>query len=369
MPPSAPADYRAALRRAASRSDGPGCRSALTARCKLREASAASDLTIVLSTSICRVPAAAQVARTVRCLRSMRAHDALARCRCLVVFDCLPTPEEIVELTANDMGKWAKAWMDPAQCADYRAYCAALQALAAQGKLGAHTELVFLESFQHLVGTVRRGVALATTKYALVTQHDLVLAPPCRLRLGAVLPALQKGAAKYVLLGRDAARSVRTRSHFHFEPDLDRALPGGSTKDRLTAVVGFSDQTHFVDLKWYAKAVLATVPAGARTCMEHHTHKAMKDAYGQGGPHQGTYLLGGMDDDPAVRDVVHGALASDDAWLALPAPESEWMHYVNGDGAHALVAGRAQHDATDGLGMVGAGEKVGAWERRTLWAS
>ena len=45
------------------------------------------------------------------------------------------------------------------------------------------------------------------------------------------------------------------------------------------------------------------------------------------------------------------------------------MHYANGDGAHALVAGRAQHDATDGLGMVGAGEKVGAWERRTLWAS
>ena len=297
------------------------------------------ELTIAVSTSASRLPPAEQTAHLCAALQSL--HEFAPCCRKLLIFDALPTPSDVQTLCDEDRTKWSDAWRrDEA----YREYTAAVQTEVAQR--WPLVEMVQLPRFGHLTGSVRAALDAATTPWLLLTQHDLVLDAAI---IGGAWPgireALQSGAARYVVCGRDAHASVRSQSHWHFEPSLDCAFGGCC---RATSVVGFSDQTHFVDASWYRRSVLDRIPPQRRTCMEHVVHEAMREAWAAGGDHERTFALGAAEDLPTVRDLVHGQVDANDAWLGAPHEESEWRKFYvdGGEDGSTLRRMRAQLDLT-----------------------
>lgn len=70
--------------------------------------------------------------------------------------------------------------------------------------------------------------------------------------------------------------------------------------------------------------MLGLIAPERRTCMEHVIHELMRDAYSEGGEHERTFLLGGMDAPPLLVDLVHGQLGAQ-RWLKAPHRESEWL--------------------------------------------
>ena len=281
-------------------------------------------LTIVISTSASRLDAEEQAEHTCAVLDSFAACEPLHGARKILVFDAVPTAAEAEELSTDDGGKWREAWRRQGA---YDAYCSALQGAKASG--GARwegVEMMWLPSHAHLVGSVRAALGTACTPWALITQHDLVIdAGQVARAWPGIWQALQEQLAHCITLNRDSHAAVRAASYWHFEPALDLRL-GNSCS--LTAVVGFSDQSHFVDLKWYRSAVLGLITAERRTCMEHVVHGAMRAAWMKGGEHSRTFLLGRRDGPPAVHDLVHGAINALDQWGELPHLVSEWRKYV-----------------------------------------
>lgn len=318
-------------------------------RCRLE-----NDIVIVVSTSSSRLPAAVQAAHTRQVLHSIAACTPLSKARVVLVFDALPTQAETAELETKDSQKWRAAWK---RRKDYQQYCDALRAEhSSRARCWHNVQLLQLRSFGHLVGTVRAALEMSKAQFALVLQHDLALDSEAVAQAWPTIrEALCTERANCVTLNRDAHASVRSKAFWRFEPELNlKPLRDGP---ELTAVVGFSDQAHFCNVAWYRSAVLGCIPPEQRTCMEHRVHQHMKDRRLLGCPHAKTFLLGGMRDDPALVDLMHGQISSEDGWLAAPHPDSEWRaFYVDGaaDGGdelrllHMLARGRAKRDRADG---------------------
>ena len=288
----------------------------------------AQELTIVMSTSITKhTPSVEPV---VAALESLQANLALRWCRKLLVFDKVPSREEIDEMRRDPKiyhhvcrgGKWEQMWNDGRE--SYDAYKAALQSMKDDDHPALHnTELVFLEEFGHLFGTVKRGFSHVQTRYVLVTQHDLRLGGHfVAADVQLILEALNAGLAKYVLLNRDTNSSVRTKAYFRLTPERDVHLDAPKTPSglHLTAMQGFSDQTHFVDAEWYRKEVIASIPREKQlTCMEHLLHDRWKES-----PERLlTFLYGGVQEGPFVLDLIYGSQVYDvqgHLWKLPPPP-------------------------------------------------
>ena len=137
-----------------------------------------------------------------------------------------------------------------------------------------------------------------------------------------ILETLNAGLAKYVLLNRDTNSSVRTKSNFRLTPERDMHHDAPKTPSglHLTAMEGISDRTHFVDVEWYRKEVIASIPREKQlTCMEHLLHDRGKES-----PERLlTILHGGVQEDSFVFDLIHGSQVNDvqgHLWKLPPPP-------------------------------------------------
>ena len=289
------------------------------------------EVTVVISTSASRLPAATQVDHMLQVLESLAACEPLRHAPKLLVFDALPSDKDVATLCEDDRSKWASAWQAREE---YQQYCDTLSQLhAAGGQPWNGVQLKWMAKHGHLVGTVRQALAAVQTKYLLITQHDLVIdAARLTAYWAAAMHWLGSGTANYILLNRDAHCSVRPQSYFSFEPELDISKDTDQGQCTLTAVVGFSDQTHLVSAEWYSRSVLGRIPVERRTCMEHVVHNEMRDAWQSGGSHEKTFLLGGSTAEPLVRDLVHGQISAKDCWTEVPLTESEWRQFCVDEG-------------------------------------
>lgn len=275
----------------------------------------ATELTVVVSTSVSRFTPSTDT--PLAALESLQANVALRWCRKLLVFDKVPSQEEIARLQQsaeafNEVvrgGKWLSTWS--AKRDDYEEYCATLRAMKeANHPALFNVELVFLPHFGHLFGTVREGLRRTETPFVFITQHDLRLSGKfVAADVQGILEALHGGEARYVNLNRDVNSSARTTGYF-------RLLPSHSRRDQtrqplglnLTAVAGFSDQAHFAGAAWYRQEVVEAIPpAQSLTCMEHLLHERWKES----DEWRSTFLYGGPDDGPFVLDLVYGLQAYD----------------------------------------------------------
>lgn len=268
--------------------------------------SLASNLTVVMSTSVGEFTPATD--RLIAALESVQANLALRWCKKLLVFDKVPSKDQI-DAMKTDRGyyrevvrgaKWEKMWNEKRE--DYDVYCDSVRKLHENNHPALfRTELIFLEDFGHLQGTVQRAFKDVDTAYTFVTQHDLRLGGKFEAAdVQSVVEALHRGYASYILLNRDVNSAPRTRVYFNM--DLDAPLPDLPLGLHLTPVAGFSDQAHFVDSEWYRQEVLGAIPVGSeRTCMEHVLHDSFKKC-----SDKGTFLFGGLGDGPYVYDLIHG---------------------------------------------------------------
>lgn len=270
----------------------------------------ARELTVIISTSVGEFTPSTD--KVVAALESLQANVALRWCRKILVFDRVPSRGELEALKRNRKAycddvkglKWEKLWSEKREA--YDEYCETLRSMQEAGHPAMFkVELVFLEKFGHLFGTVKQALEMVATSYILVTQHDLRLAP----RIAAadvqnILEALHSGGAKYVVLNRDVNSAPRTEGYF-------RIVHGSSLRDEtkrpagltLTAIAGFSDQTHFATTSWYRREVISAIaPERQLTCMEHVLHEWWKADE----EWRGTFLYGGRDEGPFVYDTIHG---------------------------------------------------------------
>mmetsp|Transcript_6195 Transcript_6195/g.14599 ORF Transcript_6195/g.14599 Transcript_6195/m.14599 type:complete len:319 (-) Transcript_6195:49-1005(-) len=285
----------------------------------------ATELTVIISTSVSNFTPSTET--PVGVLESLQANVALRWCRKLLVFDKVPSNEEIEELrqdakTYHEVArgaKWAAAWNTKREA--YEEYCATMRAMKEAKDPALHNvELIFLPRFGHLFGTVAEALEQVCTPFIFVTQHDLRLSGKfVAADVQGVLEALHKGAANYVNLNRDVNSSDRTRGYFRLLPDM--SVKDEARRLSLTAVAGFSDQAHFARAKWYQMEVAGAIrPEERLTCMEHVLHEGWKD----GGKWRGTFLYGGLDDGPFVIDLIYGLQVYDRGGklLRLPPPPS-----------------------------------------------
>jgi hypothetical protein len=253
-------------------------------------------------------------------LESLHDNVALHWCRKFLVFDKVPTQAEIQELRRDTKKfnqvargpKWVKMWTEKRQA--YTEYCKTLTAMKEEKHPALfNVELVFLEDFGHLFGTVReafQGETSVSTPYVLVTQHDLKLARTfVAADVQRVLEALS-GSAKYIVLNRDANSGDRSLRHFRIENETERSDTDAGPL--LTAICGFSDQTHFARTDWYKAEVIEEITKmlggdEQLTCMEHILHEPWKER-----PSDGKFLYGGLNDGPYVHDFIHGMQVLDE---------------------------------------------------------
>lgn len=282
----------------------------------------ARELTVVVSTSVGELTPSTEP--VVACLQSLQDNVALRWCRKLLVFDCLPTEAQLQILMTDRKRytevvrgpKWRRHWERPEL---YEQYCKAVKEMKAAGHPAFfNVELIFLESFGHLFGTIKTAFQMIRTPYVFVTQHDLRLGGHfVAADVQRTVEALSTGRAKYVVLNRDTNSGPRTKVHFRLLPE--RALQSDNLN--LTAIAGFSDQAHFVDAEWYRQEVVEAIqPEIELTCMEHVLHEPWKNRE----QWMGTFLYGGADDGPYVLDLVHGVqvYSSTGVLSGLPPPPS-----------------------------------------------
>lgn len=261
----------------------------------------AKDLTVVMSTSISNFAPSTDI--PLKALESLQANVALRWCRKLLVFDAVPSPEEIHEMQRDKRSfsevvrgkKWLDMWN--AKRGDYHEYCELFRELDKRNHPALfNVQLVFLPRFGHLYGTVQTALSILKTPYVFITQHDLRISPKfVAADVQHILAALDGEVARYVLLNRDVNSSARTRGYFKLA-HLDVA-------NNFTAMAGFSDQAHFAQTNWYRREVLEAIEANERlTCMEHVLH----DRWRESGEWHGTVLYGGLNEGPFVYDLVYG---------------------------------------------------------------
>jgi hypothetical protein len=201
----------------------------------------AHELTMIISTSASRFGAHEQMEQLCLVLDSLQ--QLAPDCRKVLVFDALPKPGEVGHLPEADREKWQEAWT---RANAYREYCAMLWTTPDRWK---GLSMRRIQAFGHLIGTVREALAVVTTPWAFITQHDLVTdAAIVGHEWLGIREALATGAANYIQCGRDSHASFRSRNHWRFVPELDRCFSHATC--HLTAAVGFSDQSHFVNVDW-----------------------------------------------------------------------------------------------------------------------
>jgi len=271
----------------------------------------ARELTVIMSTSVGDFTPSTD--KVVTALDSLQANIALRWCRKILVFDQVPSVQELEILRRSDERryredmkgpKWEKMWNDKREV--YGDYCQRLRDMKENNHPALfNVELIFLQGFGHLLGTVHRALEAVTTEYIFITQHDLRLAPRfVAADVQNVLDVLQQGVARYVLLNRDVNSGPRTKTYFDMCPEQSWEDTGkASAGIRLTGMAGFSDQAHFAEADWYRREVVHAIPPERQlTCMEHVLH----DIWKQDSEWRRTFLYGGPDDGPYVYDLVHG---------------------------------------------------------------
>jgi len=275
------------------------------------------ELTVIMSTSVGDfTPSTGPV---IAALESLQANVALRWCRKILVFDKVPSQEEIEELKKDPKlfhyvargGKWQNMWNQKRE--DYEEYCATLRAMKeADHPALFNTDLIFLEKFGHLFGTVKRAFEHLMTRFVFLTQHDLRLGGHfIAADVQVILEALDGGEVKYVVLNRDVNSSVRTKAYFRLIPEKSVDSEENEQTSfglNLTAMAGYSDQAHFAETAWYRREVCEAIrPDQQLTCMEHVLHDRWKDS----DIWKSTFLYGGLDMGPFVFDLVYGAQAYD----------------------------------------------------------
>eukprot|EP00930_Biecheleria_cincta_P034419 TRINITY_DN23793_c0_g1_i1.p1 TRINITY_DN23793_c0_g1~~TRINITY_DN23793_c0_g1_i1.p1 ORF type:complete len:512 (+),score=101.77 TRINITY_DN23793_c0_g1_i1:69-1604(+) len=270
-----------------------------------------SSLTIVISTSPSVQHCNSQLLLEV--LGSLQKQPAFARCRKVLVFDAQPSTVPDSSLVSSSGKGWvpeAAAQDSGASLADaYKRYQEDLRLAADRGELAMQgVEMLFLQEWGHLVGTVRHALEQVSTPFVLLHQHDLILGDA--LSDSHVLEALKLLAARRancILLNRDvnfAGRSTQyLQAPFH-RPELWRRFARqhfleGSLS--LTPFVGYSDQTQLVRADWLRDRVIRMV-GSRKCCMEFTIHELFIRGWMHEQVWERTYLLGGMEEGPWVYD-------------------------------------------------------------------
>ena len=135
-----------------------------------------ANLTIIISTSVGDfTPDTAPVIAT---LASLQDNVVLHWCRKLLVFDKVPSQNEIRDMR-KDPGayenivkgdKWAKLWIEKHQA--YLEYCTTLRMMKKENHPALfNVELIFLQEFGHLFGTVRKAFEYVNTRFVLSLIH------------------------------------------------------------------------------------------------------------------------------------------------------------------------------------------------------
>lgn len=281
----------------------------------------AQELTVIVSTSVGDwTPSTKPV---LQALESLQSNVAFHHCRKLLVFDSVPTQDEMNHMKLDQKfwrdvvrgHKWQGMWNAKRQ--DYAEYCQALSKMKAEGHPALYkVDLIFLKKFGHLFGTVKEALNHVKTPFIFLHQHDLRLNGNfVASDVQHVLDELDHGKAKYVVLNRDVNKALRCKTYFNMVPEEDvdytSSAPNGFA---MTAMAGYSDQSHFAATDWYRKHVVEAI-ADQLTCMEHVLHDPWKKAE----EWKGTFLYGGLNDGPYVLDLVHGVqVAAEGRMVHLP---------------------------------------------------
>lgn len=277
----------------------------------------AQELTVIISTSVADFIPSTDT--PLAALESLQSNIALRWCRKLLVFDKVPSCEEIDEMRRDSKtwyhvargAKWMNTWNSKRK--DYNEYCATMVAMkSANHPALFNVDLIFLPRFGHLFGTVKEAFKYLgrEARYIFATQHDLRLSGKfVAADVQRVLETLECRKARYIVLNRDVNSAARTQVYFKLLPQHslqdDAKQPMGIS---LTAVAGFSDQAHFAEVEWYKHEVVDAIrPEEQLTCMEHVLHAPWKEAE----EWKGTFLYGGLHDGPFVLDLVYGAQVYD----------------------------------------------------------
>jgi len=208
---------------------------------------------------------------------SLQQNVALRWCRKLLVFDEVPTPEEIEHMKMDRRfwedvvrgPKWERMWNEKREA--YAEYRKAVIKMIEKEHVAFHrVQAVVLDRFGHLYGTLRAGLSIVTTPYVLITQHDLKLVPRfVAADVQRTLEVMRRGEANYIVLNRDMNNLKRTSTYFKLVEQFDREFFTG--RMGLTAMAGFSDQCHFAVSSWYRENVWSTfsIHTGSRHGMRH----------------------------------------------------------------------------------------------------
>lgn len=278
---------------------------------------AQATLTVIVSTS----PAEHHClpATMLHILRSLQANVVLAGCRKVIVFDALPSAGEArwaeeSGALAESGGRWVPR--ETASLAErYEAYCCALEEAQDSGDPAmSGVELLRLPEWGHLVGTVRYALDRINTPFVLLHQHDLLLSRNFSATHAiAILRALARRSANYVILNRDVNLASRSTAYFQVAPHQPDAWRAFSRRHRLslddalgtelTPFIGFSDQTHFARADWVRDRVLPGV-GPRKCCMEFAFYEVLLRAWlHDQGSWERTYMMGGMTDGPYIYDM------------------------------------------------------------------
>eukprot|EP00746_Dinoflagellata_sp_MGD_P006205 gnl/MRDRNA2_/MRDRNA2_112079_c0_seq1.p1 gnl/MRDRNA2_/MRDRNA2_112079_c0~~gnl/MRDRNA2_/MRDRNA2_112079_c0_seq1.p1 ORF type:complete len:392 (-),score=67.71 gnl/MRDRNA2_/MRDRNA2_112079_c0_seq1:55-1230(-) len=268
----------------------------------------AKELTIIVSTSVGEwTPSTKTV---VEALESIQRNVAFHHCRKLLVFDSVPTQDEMDAMKVDQKlwrdvvrgHKWQAMWNRKRQ--DYQEYCEKLKQMKTEGHPALYkVDLVFLKRFGHLFGTVKEAFSHVKTRFVFLHQHDLRLNGTfVAADVQNVLDQIHHGKAKYVVLNRDANNAVRCKTYFDMVPSEDiNDKQSASNGFAMTAMAGYSDQSHFAETDWYRRHVIDAI-VDKPTCMEHVLHDPWKKAE----EFKGTFLYGGPNEGPYVLDLIHG---------------------------------------------------------------
>ncbi|CAE8631677.1 unnamed protein product, partial [Polarella glacialis] len=253
----------------------------------------ARSLTVIVSTSPSPQHCDAQLLCEV--LSSLQANEALRHCRKLLLFDAQPCAGHQEEAEkGGQLAAEGRSWVPSASSEGgegaalaeaCRCYQNELQTAAQRGDPAMQgVELIFLQEWGHLVGTVRRALDSLSTPFVLLHQHDLVLSREMSASLVVeALKALASRDANCILLNRDvnfAGRSTEYLQAALHRPELWRSfarqhrLSDPQSALVLTPFVGYSDQTQLARADWLRNRVLRMV-GNLKCCMEFAVHEIM----------------------------------------------------------------------------------------------
>lgn len=225
-------------------------------------------ITVVLSTN--PIPSIPETNYIYEALSSLYRIPALAKCKKIIVFDGIqPSYEERAE--------------------DYRKYKTKIRELVETDSYFSNTELVYLEKWSHLAGSIREALKHVTTPFVFFHQHDLVLKKNFDLN-GIIASMVANPHIKYVRLNK-RENNMKASCNWKVEPSSEFSyIP-------LCKSFGWTDQTHVARLEYYTNFVLPQCSFGF---MEAFLNPNFKKAYQLLGREChiefGSYLYGDLSD-------------------------------------------------------------------------